>query len=114
MIYLSACFLLSRYDFVLTDDSLKGGLKYTETHAWFMVMGRFEMQFTDGTHRLSLTEIIDLITEKAIPVSSIAVTEEEISDRSKTDQLSKLIACLCDGAVRPSVCVCVCLFSLWR
>jgi hypothetical protein len=27
-------------------------------------------------------------------VSSIAITEEEISDRSKTDQLSKLITCL--------------------
>jgi len=52
------------------------------------------MQCTDGTHRLSLTEIIDLITKKAIPVSSIAITEEEISDRSKTDQLSKLITCV--------------------
>jgi hypothetical protein len=57
-------------------------------------MGWFEIQCTDGTHRLSLIEIKDLITKKAIPVSRIAITEEEISDRSKTDQLSKLITCL--------------------
>jgi hypothetical protein len=57
-------------------------------------MGGFEMRCTDGTHRLSPAEIKDLITKKAIPVSSIAITEEEISDRSKTDQLSKLITCL--------------------
>jgi hypothetical protein len=57
-------------------------------------MGWFEIQCTDGTHRLSLAEIKDLITKKAIPVSRIAITEEEISDRSKTDQLSKLITCL--------------------
>jgi hypothetical protein len=57
-------------------------------------MGWFEIQCTDGTHRLSLTEIKDLITKKAIPVSRIAITEEEIFDRSKTDQLSKLITCL--------------------
>jgi len=78
----------------LTDESLKGGFKYTETHAWFIAMGGFEMQFTDGTHRLSLDEIKDLINKKAIPVSSIAITEEEISGRSKTDQLSKLITCV--------------------
>jgi hypothetical protein len=59
-----------------------------------MKMGGFEMQCTDGTHRLSLAEIKDLIAKKAIPVSSIAITEEEISDRSKTDQLSKLITCV--------------------
>jgi hypothetical protein len=57
-------------------------------------MGGFELQCTDGTHRLSLAEVKDLITREAIPVSSIAITEEEISDRSKTDRLSKLIACL--------------------
>jgi hypothetical protein len=79
---------------VLTGDSLKGGLNCTETHSWFIFMGGFEMQCTDGNHRLSLAEIKDLITKRAIPVSSIAITEEEISDRSKTDQLSKLITCL--------------------
>jgi hypothetical protein len=73
---------------------LKGGLKYTKTHIWFIIIGGFEIQCTDGTHRLSLAEIKDLITKNAIPVSSIAITEEEISDRGKTDQLSKLIACL--------------------
>ena len=52
------------------------------------------MQCTDGIHRLNLDEIKDLITRKVIPVSSIAITEEEISGRSKTDQLSKLITCL--------------------
>jgi len=41
-------------------------------------MGWFEIQCTDGTHRLSLIEIKDLITKKAIPVSRIAITEEEI------------------------------------
>jgi hypothetical protein len=56
-----------------------------------MAMGGFEMQFTDGIHRLSLDEIKDLIIKKAIPMSSITITEEEISGRSKTDQLSKLI-----------------------
>jgi hypothetical protein len=56
-------------------------------------MGGFEMQCIDSNHRLSLTEIKDLITNNAIPVSSIAITKEEISDRSKTDLLSKLIAC---------------------
>jgi hypothetical protein len=69
-------------------------LKFTEAHVWFIFMGGFELQCTDGTHRLSLAEIKDLITREAIPVSSIAITEEEISDRSKTDRLSKLIACL--------------------
>jgi hypothetical protein len=59
-----------------------------------MAMGGFEMQCTDANHRLSLDEIKDLITRKVIPVSSIAITEEEISGRSKTDQLSKLITCL--------------------
>jgi hypothetical protein len=59
-----------------------------------MAMGGFEMQCTDGTHRLNLAEIKDLIAREVIPVSSIAITEEEISDRSKTDQLSKLITCL--------------------
>src|ERR1700740_297284 len=59
-----------------------------------MATGGFEMQCTDGNHRLSLTEIKDLITREVIPVSSIAITEEEISGRSKTDQLSKLITCL--------------------
>jgi hypothetical protein len=78
----------------LTDESLKGGLKYTKTHIWFITMGGFELQCSDGNHRLSLAEIKDLITREAIPVSSIAITEEEISDRSKTDRLSKLIACL--------------------
>ncbi|KAN0076544.1 hypothetical protein V8E54_006686 [Elaphomyces granulatus] len=62
-----------------------GGLKFTETHVWFIIMGGFELQCTDGTHRLK---------SKVIPVSSIAIAEEEISDRSKTDRLSKLIACL--------------------
>ncbi|KAN0076546.1 hypothetical protein V8E54_006688 [Elaphomyces granulatus] len=57
-------------------------------------MGGFELQSIYGTHRLSFAEIKDLITKKAIPVSSIAIAEEEISDRSKTDPLSKLIACL--------------------
>ncbi|KAN0070178.1 hypothetical protein V8E54_011759 [Elaphomyces granulatus] len=71
-----------------------GGLKFTETHAWFIYMGGFELQCTDGTHRLSPAKIKDLITREAIPVSSIAITEEEISDRSKADRLSKLIACL--------------------
>ncbi|KAN0076531.1 hypothetical protein V8E54_006673 [Elaphomyces granulatus] len=75
-------------------DELPGGLKFTETHIWFIIMGGLEMQCTDGTHRLSFTELKDLITKKAIPASSIAITEEEISDRSKTDRLSKLIACL--------------------
>jgi hypothetical protein len=78
----------------LTDESLKGGLKYTKTHVWFIAMGGFEMQCIDGTHRLDLTEVKDLITKEAIPVSSIAITKEEISNRSKTDQLSKLITCL--------------------
>jgi hypothetical protein len=68
MIYLPS--FLS-YDFVLTDDSLKWGLNYTEIHTWFITMGGFEMQCTDGTHRLSLSEIKDLIAKKAIPVSSI-------------------------------------------
>ena len=54
-------------------------------------MGGFEIQ---GNHRLSLNEIKDLITNKAISVSSIAITEEEILDRSKTDRLGKLITCL--------------------
>ncbi|KAN0076542.1 hypothetical protein V8E54_006684 [Elaphomyces granulatus] len=94
MIYLSFLSPLSRRGFVLTDESLKGGLKFTEIHAWFIIMGGFELQCTDGTHRLSFAEIKDLITKKAIPVSSIAIAEEEISDRSKTDRLSKLIACL--------------------
>jgi len=94
MIYLSFLSPLSRRGFVLTDESLKGGSKFTETHAWFIAMGGFEMQCTDGTHRLSLAEIKDLITREAIPASSIAITEEEIWDRSKTDRLSKLIACL--------------------
>ena len=57
-------------------------------------MGGFEIQCTDGNHRLSLDEIKHLITKKAISVSSIAITEDEISDRSKTDRLSKLITCL--------------------
>ncbi|KAN0076495.1 hypothetical protein V8E54_006637 [Elaphomyces granulatus] len=74
--------------------SLKGGFKYTETHIWFMAMGGFEMQCTDANHRLNLKEIKDLITREVIPVSSIAITEEEISNRSKTDQLSKLITCV--------------------
>jgi len=59
-----------------------------------MAIGGFEMQCTDGTHRLNLDEIEDLITRKVIPVSSIAITEEEISGRSKTNQLSKLITCV--------------------
>jgi hypothetical protein len=78
----------------LTDVFLKGGLKYTKTHVWFIEMGGFEIQCTDGTHRLDATEVADLITNNTIPISSIAITEEEISDRSKTDQLSRLIACL--------------------
>jgi hypothetical protein len=40
-------------------------------------MGGFEIQ---GNHRLSLNEIKDLITNKAI---SVSITEEEISDRIK-------------------------------
>ncbi|KAN0076549.1 hypothetical protein V8E54_006691 [Elaphomyces granulatus] len=79
---------------LIYPPSQNGGLKFTETHVWFIFMGGFELQCTDGTHRLNLTEIKDLITNKAIPVSSITITEEEISDRSKTDQLSKLITCL--------------------
>ncbi|KAN0072100.1 hypothetical protein V8E54_009829 [Elaphomyces granulatus] len=57
-------------------------------------MGGFEIQCTDATHRLRIAEIKYLITSGALPVSSIAVTEEEISDRSKTDRLSRLITCL--------------------
>src|SRR6266404_1912174 len=93
MIYLPSCFLLSM-TLYLTDESLKGEFKYTESHIWFMAMGGFEMQCTDANHRLSLDEIKDLITREVIPVSSIAITEDEISGRSKTDQLSKLITCL--------------------
>ncbi|KAN0076365.1 hypothetical protein V8E54_006507 [Elaphomyces granulatus] len=78
----------------LPASFFEGGFKYTETHIWFMAIGGFEMQCTDGNHRLDLSEINDLITRKVIPVSSIAITEEEISGRSKTDQLSKLITCL--------------------
>jgi len=59
-----------------------------------MAMGGFEMQFTDGNHRLNFSEIKDLITRKVILASSIAITEEEISGQSKTDQLSKLITCV--------------------
>jgi len=58
------------------------------------MMGGFEIQCTDGIHRLDVTDIKHLITQNAISVSSIAITEEEISARSKTDQLSKLITCL--------------------
>ena len=59
-----------------------------------MAIGGFEMQCTDANHRLNMDEIKDLITRKVIPVSSIAITEEEISGRTKTDQLSKLITCV--------------------
>ena len=57
-------------------------------------MGGFEIQCTDGIRRLDITDIKHLIAQNAISVSSIAITEEEISARSKTDQLSKLITCL--------------------
>ena len=69
-------------------------MKYTETHVWFIEMGGFEIQCTDGIHRLDVTDIKHLIAQNAISVSSIAITKEEISARSKTDQLSKLITCL--------------------
>jgi hypothetical protein len=59
-----------------------------------MAMGGFEMQCTDGTYRINLRKMKDLITRKVIPVSSIAITEEEIAGRTKTDQLSKLITCV--------------------
>ena len=58
------------------------------------MMGGFEIQCTDGIHRLDVADIKDLIARNAISVSSIAITKEEISARSKTDQLSKLITCL--------------------
>jgi len=73
---------------------LKGELKYTDVHIRFIYMGGFEIQCTDGNHRLSLDEIKDLITNRAVSVSSFAIAEEEILDRSKTDGLSKLITCL--------------------
>jgi len=73
---------------------LKGELKYTDVHIRFIYMGGFEIQCTDGNHRLSLDEIKDLITNRAVSVSSFAIAEEEIFDRSKTDGLSKLITCL--------------------
>ena len=69
-------------------------MKYTKVHVWFISMGGFEIQCTDGNHRLSLDELKHLITKKTISMSSIAITEDEISDRSKTDWLSKLITCL--------------------
>ncbi|KAN0076468.1 hypothetical protein V8E54_006610 [Elaphomyces granulatus] len=78
----------------LSASLLEGGFKYTEAHVWFIFMGGFEIQCTDANHRLNLNEIKDLITRKVIPASSIAITEEEISGRSKTDQLSKLITCV--------------------
>jgi hypothetical protein len=59
------------------------------------MMGGFEIQCTDGIRRLDVTDIEHLIAQNAISVSSIAITEEEISARSnKTDRLSKLIICL--------------------
>ena len=69
-------------------------MKYTETHVWFIMMGGFEIQCTDGIRRLDVTDIKNLIARNAISVSSIAITKEEISARSKTDQLSKLITCV--------------------
>jgi hypothetical protein len=57
-------------------------------------MGGFEIQCTDGIHRLNIADIEHLIARNAISVSSIAITEEEISARSKTDRLGKLITCV--------------------
>jgi hypothetical protein len=58
-------------------------------------MGGFEMQCTDDIiHRLNLSEIKRLIKKETIQVSSIDISEEEISDRTKTGQLGKLITCL--------------------
>ncbi|KAN0072086.1 hypothetical protein V8E54_009815 [Elaphomyces granulatus] len=78
----------------LPASFVKGELKYTETHLWFIMMGGFEIQCTDDIHRLDVADIKHLITQNAISLSSIAITEEEISARSKTDRLSKLITCL--------------------
>ena len=91
MIYLFSCNINCKQ---LTNGPLKGGLRYTKVHLWFISMGGFEIQCTDGNHRLSLDEIKYLIANKTISVSSIAITEDEILDRSKTDWVSKLITCI--------------------
>jgi hypothetical protein len=56
------------------------------------LIGGFEVECTDGSHRLNAIEFDKLVTKGDIP--KLTITEPDITDKSKSDWLSKSIACV--------------------